>query len=72
MFSRKPKAVVERSHAEQPLPPLQFSHPLPYGALLRDRSGRHEQGVQFALAGCGALASTVQIRNAALSDWFPL
>jgi hypothetical protein len=33
---------------------------------------RHEQGVQFILAGCGALASTVQIRNVALSDWFPL
>ena len=49
MFSRKPKAVVGRAHAAQPLPPMQFSHPLPYGALLRDHTGRQEQGVQFVV-----------------------
>jgi glycogen operon protein len=59
MFSRKPKAVVERTHAEQPLPPLQFSHPLPYGALLRDRSGRQEQGVQFVVYSRSATAMRV-------------
>ena len=64
MFSRKPKAVVERSHAEQPLPPLQFSHPLPYGALLRDRSGRQEQGVQFVVYSRSATAMRVLLYDA--------
>jgi isoamylase len=64
MFSRKPKAVVERTHAEQPLPPLQFSHPLPYGALLRDRSGRQEQGVQFVVYSRSATAMRVLLYDA--------
>jgi glycogen operon protein len=43
MPPRKPRAPAKRAHREQPLPPLQFSHPLPYGAVL------HDKGVQFVV-----------------------
>ncbi|MFM8708697.1 MAG: hypothetical protein ACKOHK_11635, partial [Planctomycetia bacterium] len=59
MFTRKTKAVVGRAHAAQPLPPLQFSHPLPYGALLRDRSAGQQQGVQFVVYSRSATAMRV-------------
>jgi len=37
------KPISKRPLANQPLPPLQFSQPLPYGAVLRDT------GVQFVV-----------------------
>ena len=43
MPPRKPRAAPRRSYAERPLPTLQFNHPLPYGAVLRDK------GVQFVV-----------------------
>jgi glycogen operon protein len=46
MPPRKPP-TPRRSHARQPLPPLQFSHPLPYGANLYEGAGRRKGGVQF-------------------------
>lgn len=64
MLSRKPTAVVQRAHAEQPLPPLQFSHPLPYGALLRDRCGPQAQGVQFVVYSRSATAMRVLLYDA--------
>jgi glycogen operon protein len=64
MPSRKPTAVVQRAHAEQPLPPLQFSHPLPYGALLRDRYGLEVQGVQFVVYSRSATAMRVLLYDA--------
>ncbi|MFM8893531.1 MAG: glycogen debranching protein GlgX, partial [Planctomycetia bacterium] len=59
MSPRKPRAPVRRVHAEAPLPPLQFSHPLPYGAILRDRSGRQPAGVQFVVFSRSATAMRV-------------
>ena len=42
MSPRKPIAS-RRTHAKKLLPPLQFSQPLPYGAVL------HDKGVQFVV-----------------------
>ena len=41
MPPRKTRPKPSRAHAEMPLPALQFSQPLPYGAVL------HDKGVQF-------------------------
>ena len=46
------------------LPPLQFSHPLPYGAILREGSGRRvgggrDNGVQFVVYSRSATAMRV-------------
>ena len=53
MPPRKSKAAAQRSHAEKALPPLQFSHPLPYGAVLSER------GVQFVVYSRSATAMRV-------------
>jgi hypothetical protein len=34
------KVAAKRSHAKKPLPPLQFGHTLPYGAVLHDKGRR--------------------------------
>ena len=53
MPPRKSRAAAQRVHAQKALPPLQFSHPLPYGALLRD------SGVQFVVYSRSATAMRV-------------
>jgi len=58
MFSRKPRAVAKRQHAEQSLPPLQFTQRLPYGAVLQDFGGRG-RGVQFIVYSRSATAMRV-------------
>ena len=58
MPPRKPPAA-RRSHARKPLPPLQFSHPLPYGAILREGAGRRKGGVQFVVYSRSATAMRV-------------
>jgi isoamylase len=52
MPPRKP-TVAKRTHARKPLPALQFSQPLPYGAVL------HEKGVQFVVYSRSATAMRV-------------
>ena len=59
MSPRKPKAVVKRAHGEQPLPPLQFSQQLPYGAVLHARAGQREAGTQFVVYSHSATAMRV-------------
>jgi isoamylase len=61
MPPRKPKAPqakATRAHAQKPLPALQFSHPLPYGAVL------HDKGVQFVVYSRSATAMRVLLYNA--------
>jgi isoamylase len=56
MPPRKPKAPqasAKRAHAQKPLPAFQFSHPLPYGAVL------HDKGVQFVVYSRSATAMRV-------------
>jgi glycogen operon protein len=43
MPPRKTRPKPSRAHAEKPLPALQFTQPLPYGAVL------HDKGVQFVV-----------------------
>ena len=52
MSPRKPIAS-RRTHAKKLLPPLQFSQPLPYGAVL------HDKGVQFVVYSRSATAMRV-------------
>ena len=59
MPPRKPKLTAQRAHARQSLPPLQFSHPLPYGALLHEGIGRRKGGVQFVVYSHSATAMRV-------------
>jgi isoamylase len=47
------KVAAKRSHARKPLPPLQFGHTLPYGAVL------HDKGVQFVVYSRSATAMRV-------------
>ena len=58
MPPRKPRATPRRSHAERPLPALQFSHPLPYGAVLRGT------GVQFVVYSHSATGVRVLLYDA--------
>jgi len=58
MPPRKSKPTARRAHAQKPLPPLQFSHPLPYGAVL------HDKGVQFVLYSRSATAVRVLLYDA--------
>ena len=61
MPPRKPKAPqakAKRAHAQKPLPALQFSHPLPYGAVL------HDKGVQFVVYSRSATAMRVLLYDA--------
>ena len=58
MLPRKPRAAPRRSHAERPLPGLQFSHPLPYGAVLRGT------GVQFVVYSHSATGMRVLLYDA--------
>ncbi len=56
MQPRKPKAskaTAKRAHGHKPLPAFQFSHPLPYGAVL------HDDGVQFVVYSRSATAMRV-------------
>jgi len=46
-------------HARRPLPPLQFSYPLPYGAVLHEGTGRRRHGVQFVVYSHSATALRV-------------
>ena len=48
-----PKASATRAHARKPLPAFQFSHPLPYGAVL------HDKGVQFVVYSRSATAMRI-------------
>jgi pullulanase/glycogen debranching enzyme len=59
MIPRKSKAVAKRQHAEQPLPPLQFTQRLPYGAVLHDAGDRRGRGVQFIVYSRSATAMRV-------------
>jgi glycogen operon protein len=59
MVSRKPKAVAKRLHAEQALPPLQFTQRLPYGAVLHDAGRGRGRGVQFIVYSRSATAMRV-------------
>ena len=47
------KVAAKRAHARKPLPPLQFGHTLPYGAVL------HDKGVQFVVYSRSATAMRV-------------
>ena len=47
------KVAAKRVHAKKPLPPLQFGHTLPYGAVL------HDKGVQFVVYSRSATAMRV-------------
>ena len=47
------KVAAKRTHAKKPLPPLQFSQALPYGAVL------HDKGVQFVVYSRSATAMRV-------------
>jgi glycogen operon protein len=61
MPPRKPKAPqakATRAHAQKPLPAFQFSHPLPYGAVLQDK------GVQFVVYSRSATAMRVLLYDA--------
>lgn len=53
MPPRKKKVAAKRVHARKPLPPLQFSQSLPYGAILQDK------GVQFVVYSRSATAMRV-------------
>ncbi len=53
MPPRKKKVAAKRAHARKPLPTLQFSQALPYGAIL------HDKGVQFAVYSRSATAMRV-------------
>ena len=59
MPPRKPKPAAQRTHDQRPLPPLQFSFPLPYGAVLHDGIGKHKGGVQFVVYSHSATAVRV-------------
>jgi isoamylase len=59
MPPRKTRATAQRAHGRKPLPPLQFSHPLPYGAVLHERSARRKGGVQFVVYSHSATAMRV-------------
>jgi glycogen operon protein len=59
MPPRKPTPTARRAHARKPLPPLQFSHPLPYGAVLHEGGGRRKGGVQFVVYSHSATALRV-------------
>jgi glycogen operon protein len=58
MPARKKKVAARRRHAEKPLPPLQFSQALPYGAVL------HDGGVQFVVYSRSATAMRMLLYNA--------
>jgi len=51
--ARKRTVAAKRAHAQKPLPPLQFSQALPYGAVL------HDKGVQFVVYSRSATAMRV-------------
>ncbi len=59
MPPRKPRSTGRRSHARKALPPLQFSFPLPYGAVLQEGAGRRTGGVQFVVYSHSATAMRV-------------
>jgi glycogen operon protein len=59
MPSRITPATARRAHAEQPLPPLQFRHTLPYGAVLHDGGPGRDRGVQFVVYSRSATAMRV-------------
>ncbi len=52
-------AIARRAHGREPLPPLQFAHPLPYGALLHEGVRRRSGGVQFVVYSRSASAMRV-------------
>jgi isoamylase len=53
MHPRQKKVAPRRRHDKKPLPPLQFSQALPYGAVL------HDKGVQFVVYSRSATAMRV-------------
>jgi isoamylase len=59
MPARKKKVAARRRHAKKPLPPLQFSQTLPYGAVL------HDGGVQLVVYSRSATAMRVLLYDAA-------
>jgi len=64
MAPRKPRPRAGRVHARRPLPPLQFSYPLPYGAVLHEGAGRRNGGVQFVVYSHSATALRVLLYDA--------
>ena len=58
MPPRKPRPKPSRARTERRLPALQFSHPLPYGAVL------HEGGVQFVVYSRSATGMRVLLYDA--------
>jgi isoamylase len=67
-----PTAIQQRRHAGSSLPPLQFSYPLPYGAVLHDgpaacdggEASHPMQGVQFVVYSRSATAMRVLLYDA--------
>jgi glycogen operon protein len=56
---RAPQPTATRAHGAEPLPGFQFSHPLPYGAVL------HDKGVQFVVYSRSATAMRVLLYDRA-------
>jgi isoamylase len=65
MPPRKSPVAAARLHGREPLPPMQFSHPLPYGALLQDGVGRRKPGVQFVVYSRSATAMRLLLYDSA-------
>jgi isoamylase len=64
MPPRNTKPAAQRTHDQRPLPPLQFSFPLPYGAVLHEGVGKHKAGVQFVVYSHSATAVRVLLFDA--------
>jgi isoamylase len=59
MPTRKPTPSSRRGRGSPATPPLQFSYPLPYGAVLHDGPTAAERGVQFVVYSRSATAMRV-------------
>ncbi len=62
MTARKKKVAAKRRHGRKPLPPLQFSQALPYGAVL------HDNGVQFVVYSRSATEIRVLLYDSVEAD----
>ncbi len=62
MPARKKKVAARRRHAKRPLPPLQFSQALPYGAVL------HDGDVQFIVYSRSATAMRLLLYDSVDDD----
>jgi len=62
MPARKKKVAAKRTRSRKPLPPLQFSQALPYGAVL------HDKGVQFVVYSRSATTMRVLLYDTVDAD----